>query len=488
MLYDPSQYAISESTKKVVGAFKFTNDMGEEIVWTHGQLLIIDCILNRKAPTGQNRVHIETLTQYGKSAAVGAGVAIRAPLKGEPFALVAGTKEKARIIMEYVIKYSIENPPIAKLLEMPDGLERLRQRRSQDRITYVGGGDVRVFSADSKNKQAQGEALMGFGSPNVIEDEAALVDDITHAKVLRMVGGTKNNFFMKIGNPFRKNHFYRSWMSDKYFKVFIDYQTALKEGRVTQEFIDEMRLEPLFDVLYECKFPDEEQMDSKGWMPLFTDKDIDNAMIKGGMAFGNLRLGNDVSGGGRNYSVTVLRGYNLARKIFKENIRDTMQFGGHIRQFQQQLSIKSNDIFIDATGVGKGLYDRMREVMVDDKFGSVIAVYGAAEPFNKEMFANKRAENYWLFKEWLKRGGQLEEDADWYQLSKIKYKVNSSGKILIMSKEEMLKNGVDSPDVADAASLTFAKPDIPATRASKRIETEVAESSDDPYEVAKFLP
>lgn len=488
MLHDAYSYEILDSTKKAVSAFKFTNDLGEEIQWTHPQLLVIQCILQKKAPDGSSRVQVESLTQYGKSACIGAGVMIRVALKGDTFALVAGTKEKARIIMEYVTKYSIENPPIAKLLELPEGLERLRQRRSQDRLTYTGGGDVRVFSADSKNKQAQGDALMGFGSPNLIEDESALIDDITHAKAVRMVGGTKNNFLMKVGNPFHRNHFYKSHLNPKYFKIIIDYQTALKEGRLTQEFIDEMKQLPLFDILYEVKFPEEELMDTKGWMQLLTDRQIENAMIKGGAPFGNLRLGGDVAGGGRNYSVVVLRGYNLARKLFKENVRDTMSFGGQIRLFQQQLAIKSNDIFIDATGVGKGLYDRFREMEVDSKFGSVNGIYGAGEPLNKEMFANKRAENYWLCREWIIRGGQLEEDPDWLQLARVKYKVNSSGKILIMSKEEMLKNGIDSPDVADAFSLTFAKPEAPASRQSRRIDTEVSESNDDPYDVADLLP
>lgn len=488
MLYNPYDFEIDPSTIRVVNSFKFTNDLGEVIKWTHPQLLIIQCILQRKSPTGLTRVQIESLTQYGKSASVGAGVMIRTAIKSDKFAIVAGTKEKARIIMEYVTKFSLENPPIAKLLEVPEGLDRLRQRRSQDRLTYQGDGEVRVYSADSKNKQAQGDALMGFGAPNLIEDEAGLIEDIIHAKALRMVGGTLNNFVLKIGNPFKRNHFYKSHLSDKYFKIIIDYHTALKEGRLTQEFIDEMKLQPLFDILYEVKFPEEELMDTKGWMQLLTDRQIENAMIKGGQPFGNLRLGNDVAGGGRNYSVTVLRGYNIARKLFKENVRDTMAFGGQIRLFQQQLAVRSNNIFIDATGVGKGLYDRFREMEVDSKYGSVNGIYGAGEPLNKAMFANKRAENYWLAREWIIRGGQLEEDSDWLQLARVKYKVNSSGKIVIMSKEEMLKEGIDSPDVADAFSLTFAKPEEPASRQTKRIETEVSESIDDPYEIANILP
>jgi hypothetical protein len=47
------------------------------------------------------------------------------------------------------------------------------------------------------------------------------------------------------------------------------------------------------------------------------------------------------------------------------------------------------------------------------------------------------------------------------QLAEIRYKPDSSGKLKIMSKEEMLKRGIKSPDVADALSLTFYDPPLP---------------------------
>ena len=55
-------------------------------------------------------------------------------------------------------------------------------------------------------------------------------------------------------------------------------------------------------------------------------------------------------------------------------------------------------------------------------------------------------------------GGKLLRDDDWHELTEVKYKIaDSSGKIKIMSKEEMLKEGIDSPDVADALSLTLLR-------------------------------
>ena len=75
-----------------------------------------------------------------------------------------------------------------------------------------------------------------------------------------------------------------------------------------------------------------------------------------------------------------------------------------------------------------------------------------------ERFTNKRSENYWRLREWILKGGTLVKHPEWKQLLTIYYKRNLSGKIQIMSKEDMYKkHGWESPDVADALSLCFNK-------------------------------
>jgi hypothetical protein len=165
-----------------------------------------------------------THTRYGKSASVGSAVAVRASVKPEKWAIVAGTKEKARIIMDYIINYVLDDPILASQLTIDVPLERLRRERSRDRLTFARRGEIRIYSADSRNRQELGNSLMGFGAPNVVEDESALIDDDVHSKVMRMLGdNSADNFLVKIGNPFRRNHFLKSFESDRYYKAFIDY-------------------------------------------------------------------------------------------------------------------------------------------------------------------------------------------------------------------------------------------------------------------------
>lgn len=63
-------------------------------------------------------------------------------------------------------------------------------------------------------------------------------------------------------------------------------------------------------------------------------------------------------------------------------------------------------------------------------------------------------------KEWIKKGGKLcncHRDEWIAQLTKVKYKPDSKGRLRIMSKDEMRTQGIDSPDVADAGMLTFVR-------------------------------
>ncbi len=461
---------IRQNTLDLINVFKLEDDKGLVIPWTEGQLEIIDSIVNRSATTGQKRVQIIAATQYGKSLAVGAGLVLRAVHKPEKWALVAGTKEKARIIMEYVIMFSLNNEGIRTRLNVEESLDRLRMRKSQDRITYKSKGEIRAYSADASRITQTSKSLMGFGSPNVVEDESALIPDKLQATVMRMLGGDADNFLVKIGNPFENNHFRRTWDGHRYHRIFIDYVRALEEGRFTQDFIEEMREEPFFDILYECKFPSHGLEDEKGWNTLLSKDEVDRAMVEDFDMFGQLRLGADVAGGGRNYSAIVLRGANYARRIYKKREPDTMIFATNLLRFGSFYKVKDRHHYIDKVGIGKGAFDKLRNAR-----DSATGVNGGDSPADIARFKNLRAEMYWRTREWILRGGKLQKDKDWYQLCDIKYKADVSGRLKLMTKEEMLRNQIDSPDIADSLAMTFVR------KEAYTIEGDVDDTTDDSY-------
>ena len=386
------------------------------------------------------------------------GILTRVAVFGERFGIIAPDFARAKILIGGIIKHIFENPLTRYRFQIgeQESEERIRRERSKSKLTFnVNGkiGEVFVVSAQAKYRSEDaGNALMGFGAPNLIEEEAALIPDPLHAKGMRMLGGHKDNFLVKIGNPFKRNHFLKSYRNPKYHKVLIDYKQGIKEGRITAEFIEEMKDNPFFGILYECKFPPADTIDTLGYSSILSEADIERALVEENQLFGELRLGYDVAGGGSNYSVIVLRGDNGAQVLYRENNPDTMSFTGIILRKIKEYNINPENVFGDVVGIGKGVYDRLIEQM-----NGINGVNVGEKPENEEDFINLRAQAYWRMADWIKQGAKLVNHSSWNELLSIKYKIQSDRRMKIISKEDLLKQGIMSPDVADALMLTFTR-------------------------------
>jgi len=414
---------------------------------------IFNTIVQRRFP----RIHCITPTQAGKSMTVGAAVLTRCMTHpSEKWAIVAPSTEKAMIIMRYIIDFCMSSPIYKTQLDMEEGQKnRLKREISKKRIVFKNDSQIFVLSADSRNKAAAGEALMGFGSPNIVLDESSLIDDDIYAKIKRMLGGHKDNFIFEIGNPFHRNHFFKTHNSDDYHHIWIDWRRAVKDGGLQKEFIEEMRKEAFFDIFYECKFPPQDMVDVDGWTCIIAEDILKNAMIGDNPnTYGEIRLGVDIARSGGNYNVWVIRTGNYAKVVGKTTTDNLMDVIGVTKDIANRENITDNNIYIDATGMGAGVYDRFKET------GWIVRGINMAEKArDKEKYINIRAEAYMRLREWLMKGGMLDRDSDFLQLLDIKYKVRSNGKVQIIDKLTLRKLGIPSPDVADALMLTFGDAD-----------------------------
>ena len=108
---------------------------------------------------------------------------------------------------------------------------------------------------------------------------------------------------------------------------------------------------------------------------------------------------------------------------------------------------KCDYIVIDKTGVGQGVYDRLKQLDYP--------VRGVAfgEKSEDEMFANLKAEWHWRERKWLLSGGRLWYNTAWNEFEYVKYK-NKDGKLIIQPKEDLFREGLMSPNCVDAAVLT----------------------------------
>lgn len=470
-----------ETFKRVRILFK--DEKGNPLELTPSQCDIFNDIWKRK----HKRIHLMAHTRFGKSMTVALAVLLRVATFAEKWSIIAPSTEKARIIMDYIIQHSFDNNYFKTKLQIEKGesIESLRRKRTKDRINFKHSdgtlGEVFIIGVDASNKVKAGEAAMGFGAANVILDEAALVDDEIEGKVFRMLADNADDYFyLKIGNPFTRGHFLRDSRNPDIFARNLDAEIGLREGRLTEEFLAIAKSKPNYDILFDNKFPAADMVDRDGWSPLLTDDEIENAMIDENLPiFGTKRLGLDVAEGGENFNVFVLRGENFAGVARKDQEDNLMVTVGNTIQLCETLGISKEEVYIDAIGVGSGVVDRFLEQRIPVK-----GVKVSSSPIDKVNFYNLRAEAYWRVREWIKAGGKLKRNLDWYQLTQIKYKVrDSSGNMVIMSKDDMRKKGIESPDVADALMLTFAFPKTHAARAQmrKQIKRIMREDSDDGY-------
>lgn len=442
----------------------YKNEDGSPVELTPLQCCIFAIIAMKLHP----RVHCMIFTRYGKSFVVALAVLTRVSTFPEKWAIVSGSKEKAKIIMGYINAHIFDSEYTASKFRMErgDSAEAIRRNRNKNHISFDVGNNLlgEVFVCSAK------EAI-GHGASNIIEDESSLIDNDDHSLVLRMLGDNPdNNFLFKIGNPFNRNHFLDSYNDPKYLKLVIDCYQGLSEGRMSMSVIEENKPFSFFGVLYECKFPSAESVDAKGWSYLLTEEDIKRAVARWQTAehYGKKRLGNDIARGGRNFNVWALRGENYATILKKNNEPDLMVVAGQNVAFMREHGIDEENVSLDDVGVGGGVTDRMREegfkninaVKEGAKATEMVVRYNPKTRREEPMpeFANMRAQLYAGkngLANWVKRVGALDPDIDWSELTRIRYKKNPQGLTIIESKDDMRKRGEESPDVADGLMLTF---------------------------------
>ena len=175
--------------------------------------------------------------------------------------------------------------------------------------------------------------------------------------------------------------------------------------------------------------------------------------------FGPIILGVDPArGGGDKTGIIDRQGRRLGANICKRlDSNDLMATAGEIVRIVKD--IKPHKVVIDTTGLGAGLYDRLRELLGD----MVEGVNFGSRAYDADRYANRRAEMWDLMRQWFEDpAGVQVPDSDDLQgdlCSVIRgpgaTRFTSSGQLLLEPKEHVKERLTFSPDIADAAALTF---------------------------------
>lgn len=117
---------------------------------------------------------------------------------------------------------------------------------------------------------------------------------------------------------------------------------------------------------------------------------------------------------------------------------------------------KPDAIFIDGDGVGGGCVDILNKMNCPNVF----EVHGASTLGVGRFCHNRRAQNYWNLREAMKAGAQLPDDEDLKSdLISVEFGYNlRTDRIVLESKDDALKRGVQSPDLGDATALMYTRP------------------------------
>lgn len=134
---------------------------------------------------------------------------------------------------------------------------------------------------------------------------------------------------------------------------------------------------------------------------------------------------------------------------------DTMTLADQVAR--HLLEEPGDAIFVDATGIGGGVQDRLAQM----GFSPIGVDFGSSALDAR--FADRRSEMWWLLHLWIKKGGGCIPNSPELRAELVgpTYGFTTGQKVTrlkLESKDDMKKRGLSSPDMADALALTFASP------------------------------
>jgi hypothetical protein len=193
-------------------------------------------------------------------------------------------------------------------------------------------------------------------------------------------------------------------------------------------------------------------------------------------AYGPLLIGIDPAGQGDDATAIAWRQGHAITKIERRRHLTTMEIAGWVAKIIRDE--QPAKVCLDTGGLGVGIYDRLVEQGHGDV---VVAVNFGSKPLDPPPLddtgkpaggpLNRRAEMWQNMRNALQEGRFSIPDCDTLHadLTSCGYKYDSSGRLVLESKQDMRKRGMPSPDSADAMALCFAEPEGSAIPRSSAI-------------------
>lgn len=164
---------------------------------------------------------------------------------------------------------------------------------------------------------------------------------------------------------------------------------------------------------------------------------------------GAVVVGIDPARQGKDATGVIVRQGRCVLYVGRWRIPDTMTLAGRVAKLIKEY--RPDAVFVDAIGVGAGVYDRLRELGFREAQQAIVS--GRAD--RAETYVNKRAEMWAEMSAWLEQGADIPDNAVLREdLLMLGFDEDSNNRLRLERKKNLKR----SPDLGDALALTFYQP------------------------------
>jgi hypothetical protein len=259
------------------------------------------------------------------------------------------------------------------------------------------------------------------------------------------------NFILMVFNPTRRTGF----AIDSHFKNRQDWVClhwdAEKSENVSREHVERYerkygRDSNAFRIRVKGQPPlaEDDSLIPWDWVMAAVDKDIE--VLEDDVR----KIGLDVGGGGDPSALCRRQGGKVF-PFLMNNSPDTMEVTGWAAIAMDEFDTAAT--FVDSIGLGHGVYNRLKELR---KRGRLYSVDVRRTARDQDRFKKIRDELWFALRDEFEDGtiDIPNDDVLIGELSTIKFKLDSSGKVKVEGKDELRTRGLESPNKADALMMT----------------------------------
>ena len=336
----------------------------------------------------------------------------------------------------------------------------IKVNASELSVILPNGSMIRIFGADNP------DALRGGYFDIVVLDEVAQMKPEVWHEIIRPALADRKGSAVFIGTPKGQNIFKE--LFDRGLKGDDPEWTSVMYRADETGVIEEKELASLKAEMSDNAFRQEFLCDFSAesddiLIPIdLVSVAVKRQYVERDIAYAPVVIGVDVARFGDDATVFSKRQGLVAFEPVVIRKLDNMAVADRLVSFI--VENRPDAIFVDA-GAGAGVIDRVRQL------GCTVTEVAFGGRALSEKYRNRRAEMWIEMAAWLRSGGQIPDHATLKaDLSAATYLFDTSGKMVLESKEKIKERLGRSPDLADALALTFAAPVRKSDNHVERVE------------------